>query len=231
MLDSLTDMSTLAEWHATASVFADPYSWSETMYQMNETADYANIVTDDTAERDNYASFRALKSECASLTSEKGVNWYAMSEEQIERLIQIAELNTGRTSVMAKGILCFFFNICYEEEETMDTYNATCQETGLPNTYMESEEKMSTFDNQENMHASGLIIYPNPANQTFTISFSEAQENVKQVRIINMQGKVVLSQENPSNNTVNIANLPVGMYVVRVLGQSGKEYAVKLVKE
>lgn len=46
-----------------------------------------------------------------------------------------------------------------------------------------------------------------------------------------MQGKVVLSQENPSNNTVNIANLPVGMYVVRVLSQSGKEYAVKLVKE
>lgn len=31
--------------------------------------------------------------------------------------------------------------------------------------------------------------------------------------------------------TINTANLPVGMYVVRVLGQSGKEYAVKLVKE
>ena len=232
MLDSLTDMATLAEWHATASVFADPYSWSETMYQMNETAEYASIVTDDTAERDNYAAFRALKSECASLTTEKGVNWYAMSEEQIERLIRIAELNTGRTSVMAKGILCFFFNICYEkEEETMDTYNATCQETELPNTYMENEANTSITDNQENIQAAGLIIYPNPANQTFTISFSEAQESVKQVRIINMQGKVVLSQENPSNNTVNIANLPVGMYVVRVLSQSGKEYAVKLVKE
>ncbi len=76
-----------------------------------------------------------------------------------------------------------------------------------------------------------VIIYPNPANQTFTINFTETQEGVKQVRIINMQGKVVLSQENPSGNMVNIANLPVGIYAVRVLGQSGKEYATKLVKE
>lgn len=232
MLDSLTDMATLAEWHATASVFADPYSWSETMYQMNETAEYASIVTDDTAERDNYAAFRALKSECASLTTEKGVNWYAMSEEQIERLIRIAELNTGRTSVMAKGILCFFFNICYEDvDETINTRSAICQGEGLSDTLFESVTKTKYIDEQENTQESNLVIYPNPTNQTFSISFSEAQESVKQVRIINMQGKVVLSQENPSNNVVNIANLPVGMYVVRVLGQSGKEYAVKLVKE
>ena len=79
--------------------------------------------------------------------------------------------------------------------------------------------------------SSNVSLYPNPASQFFVINFTEAQESVKQVRIINMQGKVVLSQENPSNNTVNIANLPVGMYVVRVLSQSGKEYAVKLVKE
>ena len=90
--------------------------------------------------------------------------------------------------------------------------------------------KKITSQNNSNI-ITDITLYPNPANQTFTISFSEAQESVKQVRIINMQGKVVLSQENPSNNTVNIANLPTGMYVVRVLGQGGKEYAVKLVKE
>ncbi|MBO2526280.1 MAG: hypothetical protein CW341_11410 [Bacteroidetes bacterium] len=90
--------------------------------------------------------------------------------------------------------------------------------------------KEITSQNNSNI-ITDITLYPNPANQTITISFSEAQESVKQVRIINMQGKVVLSQENPSNNTVNIANLPVGMYVVRVLSQSGKEYAVKLVKE
>jgi len=76
-----------------------------------------------------------------------------------------------------------------------------------------------------------LAIYPNPASQSFVINFTEVQEGVKQVRVMDMLGKEVMSLENPSGNTINIANLPTGMYVVRVLGQGGKEYAVKLVKE
>ena len=74
-------------------------------------------------------------------------------------------------------------------------------------------------------------IYPNPANKTFTISFTEEQESVKQVRVMDIMGKVVMSVENPSGNTVNIAKLPAGIYAVRVLSQSGISYTVKLVKE
>ncbi len=74
-------------------------------------------------------------------------------------------------------------------------------------------------------------IFPNPANQTFTIGFTEVQESIKQVRIVDMLGKEVMSVENPSSNTVNIAHLPVGMYIVRVQSQSGKIYSAKLVKE
>jgi len=48
---------------------------------------------------------------------------------------------------------------------------------------------------------------------------------------MDMLGKEVMSVENPSSNTVNIANLPAGMYVVRVLSQSGKGFSAKLVKE
>jgi hypothetical protein len=52
---------------------------------------------------------------------------------------------------------------------------------------------------------------------------------VKQVRVMDMLGKEVMSEENSSINMVNIANLPAGMYVV--LSQSGKTYSAKLVKE
>ena len=79
--------------------------------------------------------------------------------------------------------------------------------------------------------SSNVRLYPNPASQSFVINFTEVQDGVKQVRIFDMLGKEVMSLENPSGNTINIANLPTGMYVVRVLGQGGKEYAVKLVKE
>jgi len=70
-----------------------------------------------------------------------------------------------------------------------------------------------------------------PANQSFTISFTETQENIKQMCIIDMQGKIMLRQENLSDNTVNISNLPSGTYIVQVISKKGKEYTSKLVKE
>ncbi|MBP5663446.1 MAG: T9SS type A sorting domain-containing protein [Bacteroidales bacterium] len=48
---------------------------------------------------------------------------------------------------------------------------------------------------------------------------------------MDMLGKEVMNVENCSGNTVNIANLPAGIYVVRVLSQSGKTHLTKLVKE
>ena len=57
------------------------------------------------------------------------------------------------------------------------------------------------------------------------------QESVKRVSIMDMLGKEVMNVENCSGNTVNIANLPAGMYVVRVQSQSGKVYSAKLVKK
>ena len=44
------------------------------------------------------------------------INWYALTTAQIAQLQAISERNTGRASVMAKGVLCFFFGICYEDE-------------------------------------------------------------------------------------------------------------------
>ena len=86
-------------------------------------------------------------------------------------------------------------------------------------------------DNHCNVESNGMFIFPNPANQSFTISFTETQESVKQLCILDMQGKIMLRQENLSDNTVNISNLPSGTYIVQVISKKGKEYTSKLVKE
>ena len=86
-------------------------------------------------------------------------------------------------------------------------------------------------DNHSNVENNGMLIFPNPANQSFTISFTETQESVKQLCIFDMQGKIMLRQENLSDNTVNISNLPSGTYIVQVISKRGKEYTSKLVKE
>ena len=231
MFDSQMDLSVLETLHQIASVFSDPYSLSETRFQKDETSDDAYTGIEDESERNNYAAFRSLKSECSSLTVEKGVNWYALSESQIEELMRIAERNTGRSSVMAKGILCFFYGICYEEEEELEL--AVCQNGGNP-AFNEEEGNIisKTIDNQQKMlSGTEMLLVPNPAKQTVTIQFTDHQERIKHISIVNVQGVMVFNTEIPNQNTIDISNLPSGVYAVRVLSQSGKVYSAKLVKE
>ena len=233
MFDSLMDLSLLETLHQTASVFSDPYSLSETRYQIDETSDNAYTSIEDESERNNYAAFRALKAECAAQTTERGVNWYSLSNRQIEELIQIAERNTGRSSVMAKGILCFFYGICYEEEEEIaETRSAICQnEEDVPFDEPKGGTDMKEESTQDGQSDIAMSLFPNPAKQTVTIQFSGNHDNVNKYSFVNMQGTVVLSDEKPNSNTIDISKLPASVYIVHVIGQSGKIYSAKLVKE
>lgn len=99
----------------------------------------------------------------------------------------------------------------------------------VQNQYIESVKLFQ--DNHSDIESNGMLIFPNPTNQSFTISFTETQESVKQLCIFDLQGKIMLKQENLSGNTINISNLPSGTYIVQVISKRGKEYACKLVKE
>ncbi len=233
MSDSLMDLSVLETLHQTASVFSDPYSLSETRYLIDETSDNAYTGIEDENERNNYAAFRALKAECAAQTTERGVNWYSLSNRQIEELIQIAERNTGRSSVIAKGILCFFYGICYEEEEEIsETRSAVCQnEEDVPSDEPKGGTDMREESTQAGQSDTAMSLFPNPAKQTVTIQFSGNNDNVSKYTLVNMQGVVVLSEEKTNSNTIDISKLPTGAYVVHVFGWSGKVYSAKLVKK
>ena len=76
---------------------------------------------------------------------------------------RIADRNTGRASVMAKGVLCFFHGICYEDEW----------------------DDAGVFDTPQ-------------------------------------QGGTA---------TINVRNVPAGVYVLRVMDTDGREYHRKIVRK
>ena len=119
-----------------------------------------------------------------------------------------------------KKLLCFTNaeGAVYQTEADLDENPDDCY----------NRNYASSIADQENEN---FMVYPNPISQSFSIGFTDQQESVKQVRIMDVLGKEVMNVENPSSNTLSIANLPAGMYVVRVLCQSGKGYSSKLVKE
>jgi len=77
-----------------------------------------------------------------------------------------------------------------------------------------------------------LKIYPNPTKNNVTISL--ANDTIAGIEVLSVSGQRMDAKpvgSSGTKETIDVSTLPVGMYFVRVLGESGKQYAGKLVKE
>ena len=84
--------------------------------------------------------------------------------------------------------------------------------------YMDMEEKGSLV----------CDLYPNPTNEQFTISGT----NLKQAKIINTLGQCVATAKGEGEQlTVDISNLPAGVYFVNITDGKGRKCVKKVVKE
>lgn len=65
-----------------------------------------------------------------------------------------------------------------------------------------------------------LTVHPNPTRDQLTIQLSEA--NMQKVEILNGFGQTMLAKETgPSQTTLSVNSLPVGMYIVRITTDTG----------
>ncbi|MCC6838360.1 MAG: T9SS type A sorting domain-containing protein [Bacteroidia bacterium] len=67
-----------------------------------------------------------------------------------------------------------------------------------------------------------LNVYPNPSNNTITITVSEPT----QIKIINMLGEVVIEKQVQNNSVIDINDLSNGIYFI----QTKEAYSIKLIK-
>ena len=242
MSDTVLDLSQLEQWHAAAQPIADPYSLTETRFMEGYAETFAGNA--DNAELTNYAELHAMKlalrnndaaavgaNNYSPLQPGNHINWYALTPAQIAQLQTIAERNTGRASVMAKGVLCFFFGICYDDPvETQDF--ASLQQGDDGNDTATTHAKRATTDIAGD---AALTVYPNPTDDLLNVELSGA--GIATIALYDLQGRMVYSQ-NPSNSpaehsptaTVNMRNIPAGVYVLRVTDGDGKEYRQKIVR-
>jgi hypothetical protein len=67
-----------------------------------------------------------------------------------------------------------------------------------------------------------VVVYPNPATAQLTIS---ATDNITNIAICNLLGQVVYEQEyNAQKMVVNVAELPNGMYLLKINGSLVKKF-------
>jgi hypothetical protein len=231
MADTVLDLGELEQWHTVAQPIADPYSLTETQFMMGYSEPF--VADADDAELSNYADFHAMKlalrngnlndnADNMDNNDSPGINWYALTPAQIAQLQTIAERNTGRASVMAKGVLCFFFGICYDDDLSVDD-NADNQDN---NSDAENRSAKAPQQGGETY----LNVYPNPTDDVLYVELSSA--GIQSVGLYDLQGRVVETHGRASLSgvaTINVRSVPAGVYVLRVTDANGREYHRKVV--
>lgn len=85
---------------------------------------------------------------------------------------------------------------------------------------------LSTIENPINF---GIAIYPNPAADIIRIEVSEANLEIKQIRVYDLRGRLlIMDKENPSD--MNLSRLRNGIYILEVQTEFGSE-SVRVVKD
>jgi len=136
------------EGFKTLSLFPEIYKLNE-----NEQIEHRNYVS--------LFTFKSkIRESCRTIAQ--------LKEDEVEQLVNFAFASHGLSSVMARGILCFFYDICLEEEGEG------------------SDEKGKSIEDKINPHKSvqpvssvyqaapeNITLYPNPTTGELTITSTE----------------------------------------------------------
>ncbi|UQB67187.1 VPS10 domain-containing protein [Epilithonimonas zeae] len=110
--------------------------------------------------------------------------------------------------------------IDFLEDDKADIYFST-SDLGLVK-YQISLETLGT--NNNSLSKVDLIIYPNPTSDYITIS----NDKVKEAVIVDFAGKTVLKS---TLKTLDLTNLPKGVYILNVTLENGKSISKKIIKK
>ena len=121
---------------------------------------------------------------------------------------------------MAKGVLCFFHGICYDDDLFVDD-NADNNDNN-----METRSAKAAQQDTETL----LNVYPNPADDLLYVELSGA--GIANAVLHDLQGRIVADAANAVGRTttsMNVRSVPAGVYLLRVTDTDGNEYHRKIV--
>ena len=215
----MLDLPALESWFAATPGLSSRYSLAETEYLSGAS----NVLTlqgvsalleteEERDEYDNYMAFNALK-EALSGYLYGHADWPSATGTQIAELQRIADANTGRSSVMARGVLCFFFGIC--DEEVTPPGDTRAMQAGR------ASAASST---------SSLSVRPNPTDGRIRVQSTES--TIQNVEVYDISGKRLFSAaSNGTTADIDLSGLMAGVYLLRVALSDGTTQTERIVKK
>ena len=236
MSDTLEDLRAVVAWLGATPGLASRYLEAETEFvvEANDNSPIQDVATHltTTTERDEYDNYMAFHTLKQALEEGGHVMWPNATDAQIGELIRIADANTGRSSLLAKNVLCFFFGICYDDMETRALETTTIPPTAEPPTLTESRMKAEspTLTGQQN-----ITVHPNPADDVLHVTVTDGE--IARVEMFDMFGRITmvgtqnLASPPSPEYTVDLSSLPAGLYVLRVTLTDSTVRNVKVVRK
>jgi hypothetical protein len=227
--DSVLYLDALKSWYEVVRTPIAKYSLAET-YAYERAYEQAESVLKEIPalfafdewemkEHENYMQFYHFKKKM--YLSER--DFPQLDEAEITHLQTIAEATQGRSASMAKGVLCFFYDICYEDkfeieeegEGAIPPKNAPENKDALP--------CVSTYE---------LTVYPNPTQSEMTVTLDNPAIKIVRMEIYDLTNRKLHQQTvDQSYATLQMSALAQGVYVLKVWLDNGEMVVRKIVKQ
>jgi len=243
--DSIIDLNQIREWYDAMYNLSAKYSLAETYYQLEkydegfrtlyQIPEMYKLNEDEMIEYQNYVSLFTFKNK----VRESGRNIAQLNEEEINQLLHFAHASNGLSSVIARGILCFFYEICLDDEVMRGLDDEMINEGGerdeIPrfarNDEVKSPSNIEGMPEGRGSLLESITIYPNPTTGELIIENGELK--IENVEIYDVYGRKLSSNHHIitlSHHKIDISHLQSGVYFVKVITDAG-EVTKKIVKQ
>jgi hypothetical protein len=109
------------------------------------------------------------------------------------------------------------------------TWQAYCSPVTSRNTSQEAANAQQFSDATMKETGRKITVAPNPAKNTLQLQVFNEQINT--IQLVNQLGVVVKQWNNVTSTTLNVADIPSGVYILKIIGKENKIYTQKLIKK
>jgi hypothetical protein len=108
------------------------------------------------------------------------------------------------------------------------TWQLYCSPVSAPSNLQKAAAVQPVSKASVNENGRNVSVSPNPV--TSFIQLQVSNETISNVQLINQSGAVVKQWNNVSSKTLNVANIPAGVYILKITGNENRTYTQKIVK-
>lgn len=93
--------------------------------------------------------------------------------------------------------------------------------------FLEQSGPCGPYSGVSSEEEKSIQVFPNPAQDEISITGVIPES----VIVYDLMGRIVVSEFNSETNTINVKNLPNGMYIIKILTSDGKVFSNKIIKQ